>query len=281
MKRLNSVTLSLLCLVGIKSVAQPSIFSFSPASGPVGTVVTITGNNFNNTVAGNTVYFGTAKAGILSASISSISVTVPYGASYQPITVTSSNLTAYSARPFIITFAKDTVPLDAGMFSVQADIPSGGSVNGIATGDFNGDGKPDLVTANYDSGSISVFQNTTTSNLTSFSSKVNYSCGQGASNIAIGDIDGDGKLDIAVTNYGVSTISVFRNTTTSAAITFSSKYDFPTESLPLGIAIRDIDLDGKPDMAVTCYDAKTLCLYKNVSSVGNIVFNPRKNYITE
>src|ERR1700761_4908728 len=84
--------------------AQPSISSVSPLSGPVGTTVTINGTNFNTTPSANIVRFGTVTAPVTSASTTSLTVTVPTGTSYQPITVTTGGLTAYSYKPFSVTF---------------------------------------------------------------------------------------------------------------------------------------------------------------------------------
>ena len=75
---------------------SPAISSFTPTSGPIGTTVTITGTNFSTIVANNIVYFGAVRAMVNSATSTSISVIVPIGATYLPITVTVNRLTAYS-----------------------------------------------------------------------------------------------------------------------------------------------------------------------------------------
>src|SRR5437868_6873681 len=100
--------LGLLTLFSIARVfAQaPVISSFTPASGPVGTSVTITGTGFAPATANNAVFFGATKATVTAASTTSLTVTVPIGASYQPISVLNGNttLTGYSDKPFITTF---------------------------------------------------------------------------------------------------------------------------------------------------------------------------------
>ena len=62
----------------------PSISSFSPTSGNPGTSITITGNNFDATLANNVVYFGLVQGTITSASITSLMATVPAGAQMVP-----------------------------------------------------------------------------------------------------------------------------------------------------------------------------------------------------
>ncbi len=91
--------------------------------------------------------------------------------------------------------------------------------------------------------------------------------------IAIGDIDGDGKPDLVVTNYASNTVSVYRNTSTSGSITsgsFATNIDFTTGTNPIGIAIGDIDGDGKPDLAVTNAGSNTVSIYMNTSTSGSI-----------
>jgi hypothetical protein len=48
----------IIVLFSLNLLAQPTITSFSPASGPVGTTVTINGSNFSSTPANNIVFFG-------------------------------------------------------------------------------------------------------------------------------------------------------------------------------------------------------------------------------
>ena len=118
----------------------PAISSFSPASGPVGTEVTITGTNFNTTAADNVVFFGATKATVTAATATSLTVTVPVGATYQYISVSDMNsgFTAYSAQPFVVTFADGY-----GNFGMKVNYPTGTYALSVAIGDLDGDGKPD------------------------------------------------------------------------------------------------------------------------------------------
>ena len=79
---------------------------------------------------------------------------------------------------------------------------------------MNGDGKPDLAVANRSSAKVSVLRNTATSGSIaagSFAAKVDFTTGTGPVSVALGDLDGDGKPDLAVANYGSATVSVLRN----------------------------------------------------------------------
>ena len=81
-------------------VAAPTITGFTPESGRVGTVVTITGTNFTGTTA---VKFGNKSATFTVTSATSISATVPNGAKTGSISVTTPAGTAVSASIFTLT----------------------------------------------------------------------------------------------------------------------------------------------------------------------------------
>jgi hypothetical protein len=81
-------------------VVTPLIESVDPKSGPVGTVVTITGSGFSPTVAGNVVKFGTITATVSEATTTSIKVTVPAGAVTGKISVTTGGNSVESRSDF-------------------------------------------------------------------------------------------------------------------------------------------------------------------------------------
>ncbi len=81
----------------------PTVSGFSPASGPIGTTVTITGTNFSATPANNTVQFNGTTAVVTASTSTSISTTVPIGATTGTITVTVAGNTATSATNFTVT----------------------------------------------------------------------------------------------------------------------------------------------------------------------------------
>jgi hypothetical protein len=143
--------------------AQPTISSFSPASGPVGTTVTINGSGFNTTPGSNIVFFGPVKATVSAATATQLEVSVPANAGPQPFTVTTGGLTAFSAKPFWIGIPG----MDAVSTSGITNDPNRGGTTlywnswktALATTDLNADGKPDLM-AGMSNGSMSPYNNT-------------------------------------------------------------------------------------------------------------------------
>ena len=72
--------------------------------------------------------------------------------------------------------------------------------------------------------------------------------------VAIGDLDGDGKADLAVANFGSNTVSVLRN---QGDGTFAAQVGYAVGDSPRSVALRDLDGDGKADLAVANYGVES------------------------
>lgn len=268
------------CLIGnILSAQVPSITSFAPTSGPIGSNVTITGTNFNTTAANNVVYFGPVKATVNAATATTLTVTVPVGTNYQPITVLNiaSGLRAQSTLPFKVTFSSG-LSISAMSFSAKVDSLTATRPSGLATGDMDGNGKPDLVIAHSITQSIRIFRNNSTGNAVSFSPRVSLALNAGATGVAVDDLDGDGKLDIAATSSTASKVFLFRNISTSNEMSFATRVDSSAGGAAQGVAIGDLDGDGKPDLAIVNSSAGTVSILRNTSTVGTLSFANRLTF---
>jgi len=67
----------------------------------------------------------------------------------------------------------------------------------VAVGDFNGDGKLDLVVGGVESDNVSVVSVLLGNGDGTFQAAVNYGAGAGQTSVAVGDFNGDGRLDLA------------------------------------------------------------------------------------
>ncbi|MBL7876653.1 MAG: VCBS repeat-containing protein [Cyclobacteriaceae bacterium] len=256
----------------------PTITSFTPTSGPIGTSVTIIGTNFNATPANNIVFFGATKATVTEAITTQLTVTVPVGATYQPITVLTNGLLSYSSKPFMVTF--NGVPgLDANSFAAKVDFTTGTSPYSVSIGDLDGDGKTDLAVPNNSSNTVSVFRNTGSTGSISYTDKMDFTASTGPVSVSIGDLDVDGKAELAVANVG-PTVSVFHNTGNAGNINYAAKTDFTTGLNPVSVSIGDLDRDGKADMVVTSFAGNTFSVFRNTSSVGNISYATKMDFAT-
>jgi hypothetical protein len=262
------------------TVAKPVITDFSPKSGPVGTVVTINGNNFSSSLANNTVFFGTIKANVLSATNTQLTVAVPSGAGYDKITVNSAGYISQSNLAFDVTFNNGCISPTS--LNPKVDFVTNASPAHVASGDLDGDGNVDLVVVNGGNNTISVFRNTNGGSFVNFASRVDFTTGTSPNFVSIGDLDGDGKAELVVCNGVSNTVSVFRNTGSGAGnISFSTKVDFTTGARPSAVAIGDFDGDGKPDLAIGNFYSFSASILRNTSSgTGNINFATKVDFTT-
>ena len=168
--------------------------------------------------------------------------------------------------------AADAPAADAPGFAAKVDFATGSNPEAVAIGDFNGDGKPDLVVASTNAMAVSVLLNTTASGALapSFAAKVDFPAGMGPVSIAIGDLNGDGKPDLAVANVGANTVSVLINTTAPGAATpsFAATVDFPTGASPEYVAFADIDGCGRPELAVANFGSNTVSILLDTTPAG-------------
>lgn len=315
-------------LNGYQGRPTPVIQSFSPSLGKIGTAVSISGLNFSTTPSENIVYFGSIKAEVKAATSTSLSVIVPAGASYQPISVNTAGLIAYANLPFVTTYDNGgSVFLKRNAFAPKEDVklvPEPlyySDLLNLASADLDGDGKPELITtetifkntgdplhpfskdaivkvpflgkpcfADFDGDgkidvatsagtSIKVYRNTSTVGNFSFETGILFPAGQGIYDITVGDVDGDGKVDLISANYDSNTVSVLRNIGASGEIKFAAQQDYATGKGPAGVCVADFDNDGKLDIAAVNSLDYSISVLKNTSLNGIIGFAPKQNYI--
>jgi len=265
----------------VVAALPPTITSFTPTSGAPGTTIIITGTNFGTTPASNVVVFGATKAIVTAATSTQLTATLPTGATYSPIMVlnTSTSLLAYSRDNFTPTFTPSKTDITIADFDPKVDFTAGTSPFSTAIGDLDGDGKSDLAATNYGTNTLSIFRNTGSSGTISYAPKVDFTTGSLPYSVAIGDLDGDGKADLAVNNYASSTVSVFHNTSSIGTISFDPKVDFGTGVLPYAVAINDFDGDGKADI-VTSNDNNSVSILRNTGSPGSISYAAKVDFTT-
>ncbi|WP_375334507.1 BspA family leucine-rich repeat surface protein [Flagellimonas sp. C4] len=109
----KNLALSLLAVAALWSCSKddgpstptgPTVTSFTPEQGPVGTLVTVNGTNFAATAAANTVKLGSATATISGTpTATKLTITVPQGATSGKISVTVGGKTATSTKTFTVT----------------------------------------------------------------------------------------------------------------------------------------------------------------------------------
>jgi hypothetical protein len=125
-----------------------------------------------------------------------------------------------------------------------------GGFNSVATGDFNGDGIPDIVVGNQGTGGISVLLNETSPGdpVPTFAPSASFALDP-PSALAIGDVNGDGRPDIVAAIPGGLMILLDRTPQSETLASFSTvTIDVLRPSSPSSVAVADVNGDGKLDV---------------------------------
>jgi hypothetical protein len=143
-----------------------------------------------------------------------------------------------------------------GGFDAPVVRPTPANPYSVAAGDLNGDGYPELVTANHGADGISVFIN---DGAGGFPARTDITTAGRPFAVAIGDLDRDGYGDVAVANYQSGSISVLRG----GGGTLVPSQTLSASAGPTGVLVADLDNDGDLDAAAACYDSEIVRLYRN------------------
>src|SRR5437773_55915 len=286
---LNSSTASVLLNTTAPGAATPSFAAkqdFATGAGPVSVTVgdvngdgklDLTVANFNsNTVS---VLLNTTDPG---AAMPSFAAKQDVTTSEGPIYVTVGDLNGDGKLDLAVAnFNSNTVSVllnttAAGAatpsFAAKQDFATGAGPTSVTLGDLNGDGKSDLAVMNFISGTVSVLLNATVPGAAtpSFAAKQDFATGTSPVFVTVGDLNGDGKLDLAVANLNSNTVSVLLNTTAPGAATpsFAAKQDFATGTSPSSVTVGDLNGDGKLDLAIANFNSDTVSVLLNTTAPG-------------
>ena len=146
-----------------------------------------------------------------------------------------------------------------GTFLAPQSFPAGGiNPNCLAVGELNGDGAQDLAVAVFggntpDARTAAVLLGTGTG---AFQPAVSYSAERGPLWVELGDLNGDGKQDMLVANFGQDTMSLLLG---NGDGTFQTERSLPggaCSAPPCGaaaLAVGDFNGDGLQDLVIVDY----------------------------
>ncbi|MBI3657213.1 MAG: beta-propeller fold lactonase family protein [Acidobacteria bacterium] len=161
-----------------------------------------------------------------------------------------------------------------GTFGPELRLPATKSAS-IALGDFNGDGKLDIVvdksmpTAEV----LGIFLGNGDGTFTAMPD-ISLPNPPGNSSIAVGDLNGDGALDLVLTGTSLTQAYVFLG---NGDGTFRSPATFGSVNQPLSIALADFNGDGRLDIVLSDYVNKAVAI---LLGNGDGTFQPQSKYNT-
>jgi hypothetical protein len=145
-----------------------------------------------------------------------------------------------------------------GSFRAQFQHEVGGRSRWIAAGDLNRDGKLDVaVAASVASQVIILFGNGDGT----FREGARYEAERDVATLVLADMNGDGALDIVANDYRSAmgkSVSIYVN---RGDATFRARESFPAGNGPLGLAVADLNNDGRPDVVTANFPVKAFILY--------------------
>ncbi len=141
------------------------------------------------------------------------------------------------------------LPLSA-QFQPRVDYAVGPSPYGVAVGDFNGDGKPDLVVTN-NGGNPNTLSILLGNGDGTFQPHTDIAGGGNPLQVIVADFNRDGKLDLAVANSINNTVTVLLG---KGDGTFQSPVAYTTGTTPQWLVAADFNGDGNLDIATANYE---------------------------
>jgi hypothetical protein len=131
----------------------------------------------------------------------------------------------------------------SGGFNNGSGFGAGANPEGLCTGDFNNDGRPDFASTGH-TGVVCIYRNVNglPSATTTF-----FCGGTTPVGIATADFNQDGNLDLALTNSGSNTVAILMG---NGAAAFGPPTVYAAGGIPMGITVGDFNQDGRPDLAV-------------------------------
>lgn len=133
----------------------------------------------------------------------------------------------------------------AGAFANSGLTLGSNNSKSISVGDMNKDGKMDIVVVNSDTDPV-IYHNNFTFNGLSFNSSLPNSNNKDSRSSQLGDVDGDGDLDLVVANYNQANM-IYLNTGSGV---FNTSVALVGNRSSTDVALGDIDQDGDLDLIV-------------------------------
>ncbi|MBS0267227.1 MAG: VCBS repeat-containing protein, partial [Planctomycetes bacterium] len=159
-----------------------------------------------------------------------------------------------------------------GTFGPETGYAAGNYTDAVTVADINNDGSPDLVTPNYYSNSVSIFLNNNDHSGT-FRPVATVAAGANPNSVVVKDLNGDGKLDLAVANRSGNSIFIYLGDGSGSFISTGNTY--ATNASPYEMAGDDLNGDGWIDLVTANNDSNDASV---LLGNGDGTFQPVVNY---
>lgn len=161
------------------------------------------------------------------------------------------NIVYNSSSTGTISFAGHSGKFSLGLGS-NTDV-DGGNIFYAKAVDLDDDGKPDMSSTNFQGNNIVTLLNLGNRGAGNLATRIGVPIGLGSqpSALAIGDLDGNGKPDLAASGSATNNVVVQRNNAVTGNIRVAARRILPVLTSPKYLEIGDVDGDGLPDLIVS------------------------------
>lgn len=169
-----------------------------------------------------------------------------------------------TAQPFLSTPSSPEAQFD------RITLPAGRGPGSIAIADVNRDGKPDLLVANEEDGTLTVLLGDGKGHFSAAPGSP-FPCGPNPNDIAIADMNGDGNPDLVIANTQTPYITILLGDG-RGSFKPSPKSPFATQSHPHPhqVAVGDFMGDGKPAVVTDSWGSDQILLIPS-DGHGNLI----------
>ncbi|MFC2124789.1 FG-GAP-like repeat-containing protein [Bacteroidota bacterium] len=260
----------------------PTITNIDKKFGTVNEEVLISGSGFGDDISKLNVFFGGAKGTVLQSTGNSVLVSIPAGATSSNIVIENktNGLQAYSKELFYISYGGNE--FIAGNMDTEIDFAVNKELLDLSMCDFDADGRLDIAaTPREGLTEFYIYKNNSSVGNILFTrldrnSNLELDVGSPTAYVVCGDLDGDGKQDLVLTKEGQprNVIYMLRNISTTGNIKFETKKELylGSDDFAVRLAVRDLDLDGKPEIIVTNTENPEVSVFLNTGTIGTIQF---------
>ncbi len=173
-------------------------------------------------------------------------------------------------------------------FGAVKELSSVGNLVNVAVGDVNRDGRLDIIATKLLQNKISIFLNniqtgTTSANSLDFTPEYEIALvnspadprGSEPYGLDLGDLNGDGRLDIVVSSQfdaASRTFTILENLSSSSALDFRIT-NYPAPEATKYLKVGDLNGDGKPDIALAGFETNNIHVFKNNTCVVPVIYS--------
>ncbi len=182
------------------------------------------------------------------------------------VNVRAQNGASYDSTSFTLTVMADEC-INTSWFVNTANVDVGSNPQNLAVGDFNGDGKQDIVTGNVNDRTLTILLRNAANN--GYDSELIGNFNDLPAAIASGDLNNDGRQDLAIVFNSNDEVQLYYRNTANTG--FSYGQTLSMNDSPIAVTIADLNGDGRNDIASANSTPGTATVYVRTTANNSFV----------